>query len=67
MKKVIFILFNIIFFSALSAEENLKFYVKKAIENNLELNAERKNFESVKQTKNIAKSVIAIRKERCNF
>ncbi len=56
MKKVIFILFNIIFFSALSAEENLKFYVKKAIENNLELNAERKNFESVKQTKNIAKS-----------
>ncbi len=56
MKKVIFILFNILFFSAISAEENLKFYVNKAIKNNLELNAERKNFESAKQSKNIAKS-----------
>ena len=56
MKKVIFILFNILFFSAVSAEENLKFYVNKAIKNNLELNAERKNFESAKQSKNIAKS-----------
>ncbi len=56
MKKVIFILFNVLFFSVLSAEENLKFYIKKAIENNLELNAERKNFESAKQSKNIAKS-----------
>ena len=56
MKKVILILFNVLFYQSLSAEENLKFYVKKAIESNLELNAERKNFESAKQSRNIAKS-----------
>ena len=40
----------------LQAENNLKFYVKKALENNLQLNAERKNFESAKQSKNISRS-----------
>ena len=40
----------------LQAENNLKFYVKKALENNLQLNAERRNFESVKQSKNISRS-----------
>ena len=41
--------------SALKAED-LKFYIKKAFENNLVLNAERKNLESAKQSKNISRS-----------
>jgi len=40
----------------LKAEENLKFYVKKALENNFQLNAEKKNLESAKQSKNISRS-----------
>ena len=55
MKKIA-ILFFILFFTNLNAKENLKFYVDKAIENNLKLNAERKNFQSSKQKKNIARS-----------
>ena len=55
MKKIIFI-FNILIFTSLNAEENLKFYIIKAIENNLRLNAERKSLESVKQNKNISRS-----------
>ena len=55
MKKIIFLI-NILIFSQLSAEENLKFFVKKAIENNLKLNAERQNLEAVKQKKNISRS-----------
>ena len=50
MKKIIFLI-NILIFSQLSAEENLKFFVNKAIENNLQLNAERQNLEAVKQKK----------------
>ena len=34
----------------------LIFYIEKALENNLQLNAERKNFESAKQDKNISRS-----------
>ena len=55
MKKFIVILFTFTIFDV-NAEENLKFYLSKAIENNLELNAERKNLESIKQDKNISKS-----------
>ena len=55
MKKIVFLI-NILIFSQLSAEENLKFFVKKAIENNLKLNAERQNLEAVKQKKNISRS-----------
>ena len=55
MKKII-IIFSIFIFSNLSAGENLKFYVNKAIENNLKLNAERKNFQSARQKKNISRS-----------
>ena len=43
-------------FTSIFAEENLKFYFNKALENNLQLNAERKNFESSKQKNNISKS-----------
>ncbi len=55
MKKFIFII-NIFLFSYLNAEENLKFYITKAIENNLQLSAERKNLESAKQNKIIKRS-----------
>ncbi len=50
---IVLFLFNSSF---LSAQENLKFYVEKALRNNLQLNAERKNYESAKQSKNISRS-----------
>ena len=51
-------LFILLLFSSnyLQAQDNLKFYIKKALANNLTLNAERKNFESAKQNKNISRS-----------
>ena len=53
----IFITFFCIFISSnVYANENLNFYVGKAIKNNLKLNAERKNLESAKQSKNISRS-----------
>ena len=56
MKKYIFITFLLLSSSYLQAQDNLKFFIKKALENNLQLNAERKNFESAKQNKNISRS-----------
>ena len=50
---IIFIITN---FSSLYAGDNLKFFIEKALANNLILNAERKNFESSKQNKNISRS-----------
>ena len=41
MKKL-FILFSFLLFSKLQAQENLKFFIDKALEYNLNLNAERK-------------------------
>ena len=55
MKKYILIIL-LLFFNQLKAQDNLKFYIKKALDNNLQLNAERKSFESVKQSKNISRS-----------
>ena len=56
MKKYIFIIYFLFFSSHLQAQDNLKFFINKALENNLQLNAERKNFESAKQSKNISRS-----------
>ncbi len=56
MKRYLYIIFLLFFSSYLHAEDNLKFYIKKALSNNLQLNAERKNFESAKQSKNILRS-----------
>ena len=56
MKKYLLIIFFLFSTSYLYAQDNLKFYIKKALTNNLHLNAERKNFESAKQTKNISRS-----------
>ena len=56
MKIIVIIFFLTLNFIKLEASENFKFYLKKAIDNNLELNAERKNLESVKQDKKISRS-----------
>ena len=54
MKKHLIIIFLLFSFSDLYAQESLRYYIQKALENNLQLNAERKNFESSKQSKNIS-------------
>ena len=56
MKKHLIIIFLLFSFSESYAQESLRFYIQKALENNLQLNAERKNFESSKQSKNISRS-----------
>ena len=56
MNKILFTFFCIFLFFNVNANENLNFYIEKAIENNLKLNAERKNLESAKQLKNISRS-----------
>ena len=56
MKKYLPLIFILFYSSFLHAQDNLKFYIEKAIENNLQLNAERKNFETAKQSKNISRS-----------
>ena len=56
MKKYIFIILLLLSSNYLQAQDNLKYYVQKALINNLQLNAERKNFESIKQSKNISRS-----------
>ena len=55
MKKL-FTVILLFFATNLQAQDNLKFFIEKALENNLQLNAERKNFESAKQSKNISRS-----------
>ena len=56
MKKIIIVFTYFLIFFNLYAEEDLKFFIEKALENNLQLNAERKKFESSKQSKNISRS-----------
>ncbi len=54
MKKLVIIL--ILFSNFVCAENHLQFFVEAALENNLQLNAERKNQKSVKQNINISRS-----------
>ena len=56
MKKIISTLIISLIFTNLQAEDNLKFYIDRALKNNLQLNAEKKVFESAKQSKNISRS-----------
>ena len=56
MKNIFTIIFLLFFATNLQGQDNLKFFIEKALENNLQLNAERKNFESAKQSKNISRS-----------
>ncbi len=56
MRFFVIILLNLFSFFSISAEEDVKFFITKALKNNLILNAERKNLDSVKQNKNITRS-----------
>ena len=56
MKKLFTVVLLLFFSTNLQGQDNLKFFIEKALENNLQLNAERKNFESAKQSKNISRS-----------
>ena len=56
MKKIFVIFLQFLYFSSLNADINFNYYLDKAMENNLQLNAERKNLESVKQDKKISRS-----------
>ena len=56
MRNFYIFLFSILIITSIKAGDNVEFYIKKALQNNLELNAERKNFESAKQNKNILRS-----------
>jgi outer membrane protein len=56
MKKLIILSILLLISVNLQAEDNLKFYIQKALENNFQLNAERKNLDSAQQSKNISRS-----------
>ena len=56
MKIFFIILINFFVYSFLYGQDNIRYFVKKAIENNLELDAQRKNLESAKQDRNISRS-----------
>ena len=56
MKLIFSSLLIIFFFSSVSAESHLEFFINAALKNNLKLNAERKNQKSIKQNINISKS-----------
>ena len=56
MKIFVITLLILSFVNSASAKDNLKFYIKAAFENNLRLNAERKNQKSIKQNINISRS-----------
>ena len=56
MKKIKFVLLSFFLNFSVFAEAELKFFINKALENNLQLNAERKNLEAIKQNKNISRS-----------
>ena len=56
MKFLLIIILNCFYFNLLFAENNLKFYINASFENNLELNAERKNKKLIKENINISRS-----------
>ena len=56
MKFLLNIFLILFFFSNLSAKNHLLFFIDSALENNLKLNAERKNQESIRENINISRS-----------
>ena len=56
MKKIVILLITLLLATNLEAKDNLKFYIEKALKNNLKLQAERQSLESAKQSKNISRS-----------
>ena len=56
IKKIFFLIVIYFSFKNISAENNLIFFLESAFKNNPKLNAERKNYESIKQNVNISRS-----------
>ena len=56
MKKIFFLILIYFSFKNINAENNLIFFLESAFKNNPKLNAERKNYESIKQNVNISRS-----------
>ncbi len=56
MIKIVFFLVSFFSITNLFAKDNLKYYINQSINNNLQLNAERKALESAKQEKHISRS-----------
>ena len=56
MKFIFNILLILLFFNSVSAENHLQFFIDAALKNNLKLNAERKNHQSIKENINISRS-----------
>ena len=56
MKFFLKIIITSLFFSAAFADNNIKYFIDAAFKNNLELNAERKNHQSIKQNVSISRS-----------
>jgi len=56
MKRLFYIIVILFFFKNAFAENYFQFYIKSALENNLKLNAERKNQKSIEQNINISRS-----------
>ena len=56
MKLILQITLFFIYFDALLAQDYLKYYLEAGFKNNLKLNAERKNYQSIKQNINISRS-----------
>ena len=56
MKNLFYIIIILFFFKDVVAQDHFQFYIKSALENNLKLNAERKNKKSIEQNVNISRS-----------
>jgi len=56
MKLILQITLFFIYFDALLAQDYLKYYLEAGFKNNLKLNAERKNYKSIKENINISRS-----------
>ena len=56
MNLILKLLVILLYFNSANAEANLKYYLNEAFKNNLKLNAERKNYKSIKENINISRS-----------
>ena len=56
MKNLFYIIIILFFFKDVVAQDHFQFYIKSALENNLKLNAERKNKKYIEQNVNISRS-----------
>ena len=56
MNLILKILIILLYFNFANAEINLTYYLNEAFKNNIKLNAERKNYKSIKENINISRS-----------